>query len=289
MVIPTLRREAPLQRTLGSVLSRDPLPKEVVVVDGDPEGSAREVVEEAADRADIPVRYITSLPGLTRQRNRGAAEVTGEVILFLDDDIILLDDDFFSLIADAYGDDAIVGVTGKVIEAGTRRFGGKVSPVRRLLPGGGREGTFTRFGYPRRVQHEQVPMDVEFMQGCLMSARRSLVEELRFDEDLPGYGLAEDEDFSYRLSRKGRIRYEPSIVLRHENTGFTSHDQRAFGRLVATNRTYLFRKNFDRTPLARLQFGMLIFILVGHRLLNREWAGARGLVEGAADAWRARG
>lgn len=268
-------------------MATNPAPKEILVVDGDAEGSARAVVDKVATRTEgMPIRYLRSEPGLTRQRNVGVREVDGDLILFLDDDVILLSTDFFALLMKAYEDDSVVGVTGRVIETSPRRFGGKVSLLRNLLPGGGREGTFTRFGYPRRVQQETQAMDVEFMQGCLMSARRHLVEELRFDEELPGYGLAEDEDFSYRLSRRGRIRYEPSISLRHENTGFTSHDQRAFGRLVVTNRTYLFRKNFRRTRLARLQFGMLICILVGHRLVNREWSGARGLLEGAAVAWR---
>ena len=258
-------------------------------MDGDPDGSAREVIERLqAGAQGASLRYLVSEPGLTRQRNRGIDEVAGDVVLFLDDDVVLLTEDFFARLTDAYLDDSVVGVTGRVIETSGRRFGGKVSPLRRLLPGGGREGTFTRFGYPRRVQQEDVPLDVEFMQGCLMSARKAMAEELRFDEELPGYGLAEDEDFSYRLSRRGRIRYEPALSLRHENTGFRSRDERAFGRLVVTNRTYLFRKNFRRTLLARMQFAMLIAILVGHRLINREWAGARGLMEGAVTALRGR-
>jgi hypothetical protein len=49
---------------------------------------------------------------------------------------------------------------------------------------------------------------------------------------------------------------------------------------VVKNRTYLFRKNFRQTPLARLQFLLLLLKLVGHRALNREWSGALGVLEG---------
>jgi GT2 family glycosyltransferase len=121
-----------------------------------------------------------------------------------------------------------------------------------------------------------------------MSARREAAAQVRFDESMGGYALAEDEDFSYRVSRLGRVRYVPEIVVEHRKLGFGSQDARRFGRLVVVNRTYLFRKNFRRTPLARLQFGLLVALLVGHRLANREWSGARGLLEGAVLAWRAR-
>ena len=37
----------------------------------------------------------------------------------------------------------------------------------------------------------------------------------------------EDEDFSFRLSRTGRIRYEPSLVVHHDNAGFAGSATRA--------------------------------------------------------------
>ena len=115
-----------------------------------------------------------------------------------------------------------------------------------------------------------------------MSARRELAERVGFDEGLDGYALAEDEDFGFRLSRLGRVRYIPALRVVHKRLGFTSHDSRAFGRLVVRNRGYLFRKNFPQTVRARAEFGLLLGVLVMHRLVNREWRGALGLVEGAA-------
>jgi hypothetical protein len=76
------------------------------------------------------------------------------------------------------------------------------------------------------------------------------------------------------------------MVVLHRKLGFGSQDARTFGRLVVVNRAYLFRKNFRRTPLARAQFALLVAMLVGHRLANREWRGAQGLLEGAVQAWR---
>jgi len=285
-IIATKGRPDDLAGTLESLARCDPAPAEVVVVDGDAERSAEPVVEAAREHAAAPLHYVASPAGLTPQRNRGVREAQGDVVVFLDDDVDV-DPRLFAVLGDAYRDPAVVGATGHVIEGGERRFGNKRSAARRLLFGG-EEGTMTRFGYPRRLQDLHSERDVEFMQGCLMSARRETVEQVGFDERLPGYALAEDEDFSYRLSRVGRVRYLPDAVVDHKNTGFRSTGTRRFNRDVVVNRTYLFRKNFRRTPLARLQFAGLIAVLVAHRALNREWDGVRGLVEGSLQAWRSR-
>ncbi len=279
-IIATKGRPDDLSATLESLSRCVPAPAEVVIVDGDHGRSAESVVEVARGRAgSSALRYVASPAGLTLQRNRGVREARGDVLVFLDDDVDV-DPQLFAVLEGAYRDPAVVGATGLVLEGGERRFGNKSSAARRLLFRG-EEGTMTRFGYPRRLQDLHRERDIEFMQGCLMSGRRKAVEQVGFDERLPGYGLAEDEDFSYRLSRVGRVRYLPDAVVDHKNTGFRSTGTRRFNRDVVANRTYLFRKNFRPTPLARLQFAGLIAVLVAHRALNREWDGVRGLLEGA--------
>jgi GT2 family glycosyltransferase len=252
----------------------------VLVVDGDEGHGAAPVVARWEGRLPWPVRHLPAPRGLTRQRNAGLDAALGDVVLFLDDDARVHPDTLTKVVA-AYADPDVVGVTGHVHEPASNRVGGKSSRLRGALPGGGREGTFTRFGYPRRLTDETATCDVAFMQGAFMSARHDLARRVRFDEQLPGYALAEDEDFSCRLARAGRIRYLGDAVVDHDNGGFGGRDRRRFGHDVVAHRRYLFRKNFPQTPLARAQFGMLLALLVLHRLLNRDLAGARGLVEEA--------
>jgi GT2 family glycosyltransferase len=279
VVIPTLRRPDDLRTALRSLSSCQPSPQEVLVVDGDSDGrSAEPIVREFA--RTLVIRYVASTPGLPRQRNAGLEIVQGEIVCFLDDDVTVSPEAFRHLKA-AFRQQDVVGATGRVIEHETRSVFGKHSALRRFLPGGGREGTFTRYGYPHRLVHLNEARDLEFMHGSFMCVRTRLARQLRFDEALEGYALGEDEDFSFRLSRQGRIRYVPEAVVHHRKTGFSSSDQRRFGRTVVRNRAYLFRKNFPQTPLARAQFWLFIGMLIAHRLLNREWAGARGLMEGS--------
>lgn len=286
VIIPTLRREERLKRTLESLVRCSPGPYEVLVVDGDDEGSSAAVVE--AMIGALPIRHLQTEPGLPHQRNQGIERVDGDVIVFFDDDVDV-DPAAFGVLAEAYSDPSVVGMTGRVLEEEQRKVVGKHSPLRRLFPGGGAEGSFTRYGYPRRLVHLDQPRDTHFMHGSFMSGRTAEVRAVLFDENLKGYALAEDEDFSYRLSRRGRIVYRPDAIVHHDRSGAGGSDARRFGRTVVVNRHYLFRKNFDATRLARVQFGMLIVMLLAHRVLNREWQGALGLIDGSREVLSGRG
>lgn len=285
-VIPTLDRPDLLRRGLLALLACDPAPAEIVVVDGSPDSLAEPVVESlGGSSAEPPIRHLSSEPGLTRQRNNAMAWCQGDVVAFFDDDACV-SPGVFAELERAYADPAVVGATGRVVEPDDRRFGRKESRMRRLLPGGGGDGTFTRFGYPRRIIDVDRPRDVQFMQGCFMSARAEVARDVGFDEGLVGYGFVEDEDFSCRLSRRGRIRYEPAAVVVHDNTGFGTRDRRRFSRQMLLGRSYLFHKNFTPTPWARVQFGLLVGVLFVHRAVNRDWAGARGLLDATVQLWR---
>ena len=286
VVIPTLGRPEFLRETIESVLAADPLPAELIVVDGDSNRSAEPVVDEfRGGKTDLV--YFPTIPSVTRQRNMGIHAAGSEVVVFLDDDVTV-DPRLFAVLDEAFRDAGVVGATGHVVEERSHQFMSQHSTARRWLLGNGAQGTFTRFGYPRYVLDFEHEHDVEVMPGCLMSVRTDVAREVLFDETLTGYALAEDEDFSYRLSRLGRIRFLPEAVVKHKKSGFSSSNPRELNKKVVVNRAYLFRKNFKQTRLARLQFVLLILMLVTHRVLNREWSAARGLVDGIVQVWRPR-
>src|ERR671938_501122 len=89
IVIPTMRRPEILRDTLESVLECDPPAFEVIVIDADPEQSARDVLEHIAPSPPPTFYYRTSVPSLTYQRNLGIDAATGDVIVFLDDDVVV--------------------------------------------------------------------------------------------------------------------------------------------------------------------------------------------------------
>ena len=288
VLIVTYRRPRSLEQSLESIFACDPPPEEVLVVDGDAGHSAEAVVRRFADRG-IEIGYLPSPPSLSIQRNLGMERATGDVFVFLDDDV-RVGPDLFTVLASVYSDPSVVGATGRIIEHNPRRFGKPDSRARRLLFPGGAEGTMTTFGYPRRIIDPDRARDVEWMEGCFTTARAEQARRLRFDENITAEIEGEDEDFSFRLSRQGRIRYEPQAVIEHKQLGFREKSgSRSFDRDIVLLRTYLFRKNFRRTLTSRAQFAYLIGVLLGHRVVNREWRGVLGLLEGIMLVWRHRG
>jgi len=287
-VIATRGRPEPLRAALESSLADLPADGEIVVVDGDPERSAQAVVEQLRGHDGAgEIRYVHGPTGLPAQRNVGIDAANGDVVVFTDDDCTLMPG-LFAALASAFAVPSVVGATGRVVEPPGERIGSDVeSRLRWLVLGGGRQGTMTSFGFRRPIVDVDVERDVQYMPGTLMSARREVACEVRFDERLSGYALGEDDDFSYRLSRRGRIRYVPRAVVHHRALGTRTMDRRAQDRLVVVNRTYLYRKNFRGTLRGRVGFAALIGVIFAHRIVNREWDGVRGLLDGLREVSRA--
>ncbi|MCJ8141350.1 glycosyltransferase [Ancylobacter sp. A5.8] len=87
----TYRRPALLRRALASVAVLDGLDRaaiDVVVVDNSDEESAADTVAAFAAAAPFPVRYVTAHPAnISVARNAAVAAATGEIAVFLDDDM----------------------------------------------------------------------------------------------------------------------------------------------------------------------------------------------------------
>lgn len=90
VLIPTLRRPDSLARAIRSVQNQtgvvDQL-KEVIIIDNDPEATAKTVVAELSHHSPLPLRWCHApIPGVATARNRGLAETNAPLIAFLDDD-----------------------------------------------------------------------------------------------------------------------------------------------------------------------------------------------------------
>src|ERR1700740_1443549 len=279
LIIVTKGRPEPLRAALRSVVRALPPNAEVIVVDGDPDRSAAAPVAELRRaHPDVSARYLATDPGMTLQRNRGIDAARGNVVVCIDDDCTV-EPDLFEALARVYEDSSVIGATGLILEPANPRLASS-GRLRRVVLGGGQQGTMNRFGFRRPLVDLDRGHAMEFMYGTLMSARREFAATVRFDEGLGAYALGEDDDFSYRLSRRGRLRYEPTAVVHHHELGRRGMNQRKLHRIHVVNKTYLFHKNFAVTRRARVCFAVLLAMLFVHRMLNREWSGLLGLAEG---------
>ena len=89
VVILTYRRPADFARAIASVLVQQGVTSgfEIVVIDNDPDGSARPLVESLAAENPVAIRYVhETRPGISHARNTGVASAAGRYLAFLDDD-----------------------------------------------------------------------------------------------------------------------------------------------------------------------------------------------------------
>ncbi|HYC98520.1 glycosyltransferase family 2 protein [Brevundimonas sp.] len=124
IIVPTLRRPESLDRALRSLFAQTTVGdriSEIVVVDNDPAGSARDGVEALRAFAPWPLVYVHApRPGVATARNAGLAATRAPLIAFLDDDEVASPGWLNALLKAqaATGADAVFGpITGRAPEA----------------------------------------------------------------------------------------------------------------------------------------------------------------------------
>ena len=206
-----------LARLIGSLLPlQSQTPFELLVVDNAP--SDERTAQLCA--ANAGVTYVREpVPGLNFARNRAIAEAGGEVVAFLDDDVVV-DRGWLDGLRCAWAEHSDAGaITGLVMPL-RLDTGAQVLFERR---GGFRRGFRPlRYGVTEFRDALHPCGAGKFGAGANMSVRRSLVEELGgFDEaldtgkPLPGGG---DLDIFYRVLRAGTVlAYEPRMTVFHDH------------------------------------------------------------------------
>lgn len=210
VVIPTYRRPELLSKCLGSLRAQD-LPGdayEVVVIDDGSADGTQTVLEEST-RSWPSLRWFTQPTnrGPAAARNRGVAEASAPLILFVDDDIVATPDlvrrhiDFHESI-----DDESVGMVGHVSWHSEL----PVSDFMRWLDASGLQFAFDT------MAAGPVARPWEAFYTCNLSLRRRLLEDAGgFDDRFP-YPAFEDIDLGLRLARLGfRLEYVPDALAWH--------------------------------------------------------------------------
>lgn len=218
VVICTRDRPESLRAALGSLLTCDYPQLEVVVVDNAPRTDAAQRV--IAELADARVRRVVEpRPGLSRARNRGVAEATGDIVAFTDDDV-LVDSLWLRALVRGLGRHETVGcVTGFVTAAELD------TPAQQYFE---RKVGWSDAFAPRLFDLDQNRVDVPlypyvtgtFGAGANFAVASEALQTVGgFDEALgagsPAKG-GEDIDYFLRLVLAGyAIAYEPAAIVWH--------------------------------------------------------------------------
>ncbi len=214
-------RPETLRRALASARAQEPSPDETLVVDNAPTDDAtREMLE-----SEFPeVRRETEpVLGLDFARNAALREAKGDVVAFVDDDVVL-EADAVDVLRRVFADDRVAACTGRVTALCLDTDG------QRLFEANG--------GFDRGEERVTLPDDehrplhgrrapriawaLSIGSGSCLAVRREAARAVGgFDEALdlgaalPGGG---DHDMMWRLLRAGhRVVYEPELRARHEH------------------------------------------------------------------------
>jgi glycosyltransferase involved in cell wall biosynthesis len=196
-------------------LEQTVLPGEVIVVDDSDNLETKRLVEEFNScflEKAVSLKYIKPAgkeSSISKARNIGARESKGEIVVFLDDDVVL-DDDYFKEILRVFrGNPKALGVQGIILNNPYSVFWNAVKKVFyywhaetdkcKMLP----SGKTTYACTPNKV------IMCEWLFGLDVAYRKEVFREFSFNEKLLGYSLGEDKEFSYKIHKK----YPGSLFL----------------------------------------------------------------------------
>lgn len=214
-------RPAELRRALESVLRQTGVSRDVIVVGN---GWEPEDLPEGVRGLGLPDNV-----GVPEGRNIGAAAVAGDVLLFLDDDLVLPDDGTFAgVVADFRADERLAAVQLRAVEPGT--------------------GATARRHVPRLdVRDPERPGDVAwFWEGCSF-LRRWMFEEVG---GWPGHFVYGHEgvEVAWRLVDAGyRIHYAADRTVENPPAAPFRGPQHQF--MNARNRVWVARRNLPHPVL----------------------------------------
>jgi glycosyltransferase involved in cell wall biosynthesis len=192
VIVPARNEECDLPRTIDALLAQERASLEVIVVDDGSTDSTTEVVRSR--RSDLRLRLLETAGGVgaATARNLGIDHAYGEVVVFVDADVVV-PPDFLARLEELYAGGAdCVSVESRV-------------PSRRTA--------ISRFQQATHVDSYGGLKNVGYSQA--FSCRRERALSTRFPDGMPGCG-GEDGAFFERLIAAGcRHELAPHVVVDH--------------------------------------------------------------------------
>ena len=287
VVIPTLNRADMLSTTIDRIaqqtVSRDCY--EVLVVDNNSSDNTQSVLNQKAATYPNLRGFIQLKPGAAATRNVGIREASGDVVLFIDDDIFA-EPDLIESHLKYHAQHASASIIGTVVSPWEKSN----DPFLRYLRD---KGIFNPYSIACNK-----PMDFSYYHTGNVSTSRKLLSEVGgFNEEFFVYGM-EDIELGYRLEKTGcRMAPGPAATAQHEYfptyKQFSERCQQAgysLGKLIELHPELRrrFTENGRRTQvLKRLHVGyrlmLSLFDPVFEGLTNWEMRRGTGRVNRALD------
>ena len=191
IIIPTFNRARVLAQTIDRIESQTISPDlyEVIVVDNASTDDTQSVLAQKRRQFRNLKSLIQSKPGAAPTRNAGLSKASGEIVLFIDNDI-LAEPDLIERHIEYHARYSDASIIGNVITP----WNDKTDPILRYLHHRGIYNPYTI---------TSGPMDFSYYHtGNVSTPRSMLVEVGGFNEEFFVYGM-EDIELGYRLQKAG--------------------------------------------------------------------------------------
>lgn len=236
VIIPTYNRPDDLKVAIASILKQTVKPDEIIVID---DGNLQDPpFQSKAIRSGINYIYIKKKEcdkGLTKSRNIGIGHSKGEIIFFFDDDVELFPDYIEKVLSGYDAHPHLQGIGGNSF---IKR---KLTLFERLFffydilfcLAGFKKGYFVPSGFSTDLGNPNLRTrfsKVEFLGGASFSFKKKVLSEFNFSEDFHGYGLGEDKEFTYRVSKKYPLAICPEAKLFHHESPLMRYQMKDRGR-----------------------------------------------------------
>jgi len=246
IVIVTYNRHKDLVECLDSIYEMNNPPFETIVVDSCSDDDTQKVKDL------YPVRFKTiDERSMVRARNIGITLAKGDIVAFLDDDV-LVHSDWSRYLLETYTTNQIGAVGGRVIPDGssTSHFQkvrvtdvGKVSQTGLVIG-----------NYDTPLESS---VEVDSLIGCNMSFKKDVIEKVgSFDENYTGNCFRDDTDYCLRVKHEGyKLLYQPKALVWHKFKGKVVGSEWVYW--YARNHTYFYFKNLFAK--SRLKIGFFFY------------------------------
>jgi len=262
LIVATKDRPEDLRKLLHSLCQQTIGPAEIVVVD-----ASRQSVEPIiAEFPQLTTRYLSHWPpSAAAQRNAGirACDPHSTLLGFADDDTTFEPQAFANMIR--FWENAETDVLGAAFNfRNLPRRGNSFLKHSALAEWLGlyspKPGSVSLSGWQTVVGEVTETQFVEWLPSGASVFRREVFSKDVFDEFFQSYSYLEDLDFSYTISRAGRLAIVADAGFSHFPSPQGRVSERQFGRFEVRNRIYFVRKHGLSLP--RCYMGLAIRLAI---------------------------
>ncbi len=286
VIVPTHNRPDSLVRAVDAILDQQVMPYELIIVNDGEENIPSDICDKAA-RAGVKYVYERrDTPSLPASRNCGLAVASGDIILFLEDDV-MIPQDFVSTLTELYQADAaglIGGIGGRVVE--------KTSPGKRVFDAASAMLGQGRWS-PRKMAARYIELPAALrgklvparrLSGGLSSFRRNVTDQIKFEESFAGYALGEDREFSFRAAQRFALYVAPHLTAVHERAPGGRGDMKQLGRAYVANSLHIARCSVEggagKWLLVGCDFAGMMLLYAAYAIFGRNRMGKLKFISG---------